>query len=153
MGKFISFVISTFLIIFFIFVFVIGNKVDKALEEKNNISVETSSQTNNVDFTLKYNELGEFGKKENLNGNYESIIYKIPVGNYQVQMNKKSTAKIATLFVQQDAVHTESTGEKIHNIDKTYYFNDSNNYKNIIEVKEKQNIFISINSQLDFIKQ
>lgn len=153
MGKFISFIVSILLVIFFIFVFVIGNKVDTALEEKNNVAVDTTQQMNNVDFTLIYNEIGEYGKKENLNGRLETIIYKIPSGKYEVHLNKKSTAKIATLFVQQDTIHTESTGEKIHNIDKTYYFNNTNDYTNIIEIKENQNISISVNCHLDFIKK
>ncbi len=127
-----------------------NNTETNNIENMQNASTIPKEKPTKNTFTLTYGTAGTYGVKEKLN-NYEQIIYKVPIGKYSVVFNKSlSTAQIGTIFIEQNAIHKESTGEKVHNVDNTYYFNPSNGYKNVIEVKEGQHVFITINSSFTF---
>lgn len=122
-------------------------------ETKQNTIVQTKSmqseETKGNTFTLTAGTTGAYGVEENLD-NYEQIIYNVPVGKYSVTFNTNlSSAGVGTIYVQKNDIVTED-GEKIHPIASTYRFNTSNGYTHIVEVKEEQHIFITINSSFTF---
>ena len=112
----------------------------------------TTKNQNGVEIILEDGKAGEYGESVTIDGD-EFIFYFIPVGTYSVEWLSSSTAKIGTLYVEENSSYKNSDGYTEYDVVMDAKFDATEGFgAKIISVKSDEHVFITVNGHFRLTK-
>jgi len=121
----------------------LGDLIDEKKDKKlNNSSLNNETYTELHDISLKYGQLGNYGRYITMSGE-TYIVYEIPSGKYKLT----GLSNLSTIFYSSNNIVFEDN-QYIYDLLETIKLYKNNTY--VLDVQENTNIELSLNSHIAF---